>query len=286
MTDQSAPGVQSVHRALDVLEAVTRSGPLGVNQIAQAVDLSPSTAHGLIRTLTVRGYLSRVPTGYAVGPAALGLTVGHDRAADLSLHLEPLLTELTARTQLATTATMLVGREARIVASTPSPGAIAMHVTGHGWKDPLELATGWVLVALGDPGLWGGVIARTQQAPRLYPSWREVFAQVRRAGVAFRPNRDPRGAISIALPVLGHGGEAVCAIGLFAPAYLALDVMNHTTLDALWATCAQASTLFGGVLPRPPDPDFTALRRHLPDELLRADELEPPRTTLAKETTR
>ncbi|WP_175476894.1 IclR family transcriptional regulator [Ruania alba] len=272
-TRKASVGVQSVHRALDVLEVVTRSGPLGVTQIGQLVGLPPSTAHGLIHTLTMRNYLVRVRGGYALGPAAIGSGSWHDHAAKLVAHVDPILVSLSARAQLASTATVLVGREARIVASTPSPGVLGMRVEHDVWKDPLKLATGWVLVAFGDRKHWGDYIARTDLSPRLYPSWRQVFAQIREHGLALNPTRDPRSAVSIAMPVRARNGEVLCSLGLFTPAYLAADVMNPAALDMLYEACSEASQAFGGEVNRPAPPDFAALRRHLPDNLLHSDHL-------------
>src|SRR5699024_4181852 len=163
-----------------------------------------------------------------------------------------------------------IGREARIVASTPSPGPIGLRVEYEAWKDPFELGTGQVLVALGDQSRWGDFIARTTVTPRMHPSWRQVLSHIRTHRVAFKLSGDPRALVSMAMPVLGRGGEAICAIGVFARAYLAGDVMSHETFDALWRASTRASQQFGGELGRPDEPDFEALRRHLPADFLTA----------------
>lgn len=263
-------GVQSVERALDILEVVTISGPLGVTEIGRRTGLKLSTAHGLIRTLTERGYLARAGQEYRTGPAAVTLAADWGRATELVPHLEPILTELSAQRLVASTATVLIGREARIVASTPSPGPIGLRVEYEAWKDPFELGTGQVLVALGNQSRWGEIIARSQVSPRMHSSWRQVLSQIRTHRVAFKLSRDPRALVSMAMPVLGRGGEAICAIGMFAPAYLAGDVMSHDSFDALWAAGAYASRQFGGELHRPDEPDFEGLRRHLPADYLAA----------------
>lgn len=263
-------GVQSVGRALDILEVVTSSGPIGVTEIGRRIGLKPSTAHGLIRTLTSRGYLARAGQQYRTGPAAVSLAVEWGRAKELVPHVEPILTELSATRFVASTATVLIGREARIVASTPSPGPIGLRVEYEAWKDPFELGTGQVLVALGEQSLWDEFISRSSVTPRMHPSWRQVLSQIRTHGVAFKLSRDPRALVSMAMPVLGRGGEAICAIGVFAPAYLAGDVMSHETFDALWTATLDASQQFGGELNRPAEPDFDGLRRHLPAEFLTA----------------
>ena len=55
-------GVQSVERALDLLETLARSdAPLGVSALAHATHLSPSTTHRLLATLVRRGWVSHDP---------------------------------------------------------------------------------------------------------------------------------------------------------------------------------------------------------------------------------
>ncbi|CUR58421.1 Transcriptional regulator (fragment) [metagenome] len=57
---QSA-GVQSVHRALDLVEVVARNGgSMSISEIASAIDLPLTTIHRLVRTLVERGYMAQL----------------------------------------------------------------------------------------------------------------------------------------------------------------------------------------------------------------------------------
>jgi IclR family acetate operon transcriptional repressor len=62
-------GVQSVHRALDVLEVVAaRGGTLTIGEIATLTGIPLPTAHRLLRTLVDRGYMRQAPDRrYALG---------------------------------------------------------------------------------------------------------------------------------------------------------------------------------------------------------------------------
>jgi DNA-binding IclR family transcriptional regulator len=70
MADQPGDLVQSVSRALRVLEEVSRlGGPVPVKVVARRTGLNLSTTYHLIRTLAFEGYLVRHPDGrYSVGP--------------------------------------------------------------------------------------------------------------------------------------------------------------------------------------------------------------------------
>ncbi len=55
--------VKAADRTLDMFEAFNRVGrPLNLSELAKAVDIPVSSCHGLVRTLTLRGYLCEVGT--------------------------------------------------------------------------------------------------------------------------------------------------------------------------------------------------------------------------------
>src|SRR5690606_21449082 len=115
-------GIQSVHRALDVLEGVASVGTMSVTALAHDLELPISTVHSIIRTLATRHFLLRVPGGYSLGPAAATLGGRWSPVDALATLLDPALERLTAATELATTATTLIGREARVLSFVPAPG--------------------------------------------------------------------------------------------------------------------------------------------------------------------
>jgi len=55
--------VKAADRTLDVFEAFSRAGrPLNLSELAKAVEMPVSSCHGLVRTLTSRGYLVEIGT--------------------------------------------------------------------------------------------------------------------------------------------------------------------------------------------------------------------------------
>lgn len=66
--------VQSVGRALRILEVVSVGPPLTVKAIARRSALNLSTTYHLVRTLAYRGYLTRLSDGtYVAGEAVTNL---------------------------------------------------------------------------------------------------------------------------------------------------------------------------------------------------------------------
>ena len=121
-----AGGVQSVHRALDLLEVVaSRGGALTIGEIAQAAGLALPTTHRLLRTLVDRGYMRqasdrRYALGFRVLPlsAAASETVG----AGAGRVLRQLVEEIGETANLA----MLDGDQVAYVAQAPGRHAMRM----------------------------------------------------------------------------------------------------------------------------------------------------------------
>jgi len=71
MNHRSSAGVQSVHLAIDVLEAIAFSGEeIGVTQLAERLGVTKGSVHRYLTTLVDRGYLAQntVTSRYSLGP--------------------------------------------------------------------------------------------------------------------------------------------------------------------------------------------------------------------------
>ena len=67
--------IQAVDRALRILTALQGGRRMSLGEIAQRLDLPPSTVHGIIRTLVAHGMVAQEPDSqrYRLGPATLRL---------------------------------------------------------------------------------------------------------------------------------------------------------------------------------------------------------------------
>jgi DNA-binding IclR family transcriptional regulator len=67
-----APPVKSAYRTIDLLEALAEaSGPLTLTQLQHRLAIPKSSLHGLLTTLTARGWVEETPGGYGIGLRAL-----------------------------------------------------------------------------------------------------------------------------------------------------------------------------------------------------------------------
>src|SRR5262249_26510534 len=92
---------QSLERGLAILSTLA-SGPtlLGVSELARAVDLSRSTAHRYVATLTKLGYLDQDPATrkYRLGPRVLDLGFSAINSMELREIAAPHLQQLSDET--------------------------------------------------------------------------------------------------------------------------------------------------------------------------------------------
>lgn len=246
-------GVQSVRRALDVLEAIGAAGEVGTSELARDLGLAVSTTHSIIRTLARRGYLVRSSNGYRLGPGVTVLAAQWDPLFSLSPLLTPALQRLTQMTGHAATATIMVGDQARIVGYEPAPGLVTANADREHPINPFTLATGTLLVAMTRPGDWDTLVAADAAGPE--PSPGDLMAELARAaetGLSFKHVRDGRGQelTALGVPVCGPGGAVVCSIGCSMTGQTEIDDLART-LDALWQVATELGATIGGRMPLP-----------------------------------
>ena len=96
MTDDK--GVQSIERALDIIEAVAvEQEGLGLTEIAGCTGLHKSTAHRIIATLVNRGYLDRTHGNrYKVGLKLIEAVSCYINSLELQTEARPYVAQITA----------------------------------------------------------------------------------------------------------------------------------------------------------------------------------------------
>ena len=135
-------GVQSVHRALDVLEALAAAGgTASLGDLAAACGLPAPTLHRLAGTLADRGYLRQMPDRrYSLGSRLVPL--GADAHALLGARALPVLLALADLTGESANLAVLTQGRAEYVAQAPGRhtmrtftevgNRVALHCTGVG----------------------------------------------------------------------------------------------------------------------------------------------------------
>jgi IclR family acetate operon transcriptional repressor len=220
--------VQSLDRALDVLEAVAAGGELGVSEVAARTGLVVSTAHRLLASLADRGYVRQTsPQGrYALGLKVLELAGGMQaRTAALSVAARPHLERL--RQATGETANLVVLDGDRVVYVDQVAGRHTVRMfTELGSSAPAHTTgSGKAMLAYWPAETVANLYPRTREplerlTPRTHTSLeslRHDFARVRRRGYALDNEEHEDGVSCVAAPVFDRTGAAFAAISISAP---------------------------------------------------------------------
>lgn len=202
-------GVQSLHRALDLVETVAEhGGQMAIGELAVAAALPLPTIHRLLRTLVARGYMRQLPDRrYALGFRLVPLGVSASRlvGVDAAPILDRLVDELSETANLA----VLSGDRAEYVAQSPSPHAmrmftevgrrVALHSTGVGKALLAQLPEQEAIALIRRTGL----PAATPMTITDEPSLLQTLDRIRREALALDDEEQEIGVRCVAVPVPG-----------------------------------------------------------------------------------
>lgn len=214
-------GVQSVHRALDVLEALAAAGgTASLTDLAAACGLPLPTLHRLASTLADRGYLRQAPDRrYSLGSRLVPL--GTDAHALLGERALPVLRGLAELTGESANLAVLTQGRAEYVAQAPGRhtmrtftevgNRVALHCTGVGKALLAAIAPAHAARLLGTAPLE----ARTAATLTDPAAMRAELALIRERGYALDEGEMEVGVRCVAV---GMPGAAPMAVSVSGPA--------------------------------------------------------------------
>lgn len=218
--------VQSVDRALDLLEALAASeGEVSITSLANRTSLHVSTVHRLLTTLLRRGYVRQNPetSRYFAGAKLTTLAEGRSRYNELRHRARPVLRGLTEQTRETCNLVVLDDIAAVYIETSPSPQVVRLF-TQIGNRVPLHATgAGKALLAWLSPDRRDALIdrielrAHTMRTIDERPALRRALDEIRERGYAIDDEEYDEGVRCVAVPV-GPIGAPVAAISLSAPA--------------------------------------------------------------------
>jgi IclR family transcriptional regulator, acetate operon repressor len=205
----SAPtgGVQSLHRALDILESLAANGGnLTVVDIASGTGLPVPTAHRLVRTLAERGYVRQLANrSYALGYRLMPLAAVANSIVGAGA--TPVLSELVSEIGETANLAVLAGGEAEYIAQVPSRYAMRMF-TEVGRRVELHCTgVGKALLAQLDDDAVGTIVDRRGLAPHTPHTLTTRVAllsdlrEIRQRGYALDDQEQEVGVRCVAAPI-------------------------------------------------------------------------------------
>jgi len=224
-SSQEAGGVQSIERALDILEHLSRSkSELGVSEIGPAVKLANGTAHRMLATLVRRGYARQNPVTrkYALGIKALALAINvHDQLGSMA---RPFLKELTEISKESSNLATLDRNSVVYVEQVAAPRMVRMFTEPGNRVPPHSTGTGKVLLAYQPEDTIDAIIQQSG-LPRFTAHTitdeqrlKVELAHIREQGYAVDSEEMEEGVRCLAAPVFGPDGRVLAAMSISGPA--------------------------------------------------------------------
>lgn len=218
--------VQSVDRAVTVLEILGRDGAVGVSELARRMDIHKSTVSRLLATLERRGIVEQqadgVQYGLGVGLVRLARTVTED--LDVVALARPVAEELSRATGETVNLSLLQDGEVvnvdeiNLSDSVLSVTWLGRHTTLH------NTANGKVFLAHLDEAevdrvLGAELEASTEHTVTDPAELRRQLEEIRRSGHAWQYEELEAGLSAVAAPVRDAGGAILATISVAGPSF-------------------------------------------------------------------
>lgn len=223
---KSSSAVQSVERAITVMEFLSHQGWSGVTEVANEIGIHKSTAYRLLATLKDRGMVEQDSSTekyrLGFGVVLLASTVTAD--LDVVRYAKPVCERLSEETEETVTLTALEGDQAVVIHQT-LPTSSMMNVDWSGWHTPLHTtAAGKVLLAHLPEHQRQTILKRplesftehTVISPEIL---REQMSGIRDAGYGYTIEELEVGMNAAGAPIHTADGEVVAAVGVSGPAF-------------------------------------------------------------------
>lgn len=215
--------IQSVARALNILELFEGSNDLSVTEIAHRLDLSKSTAFGLINTLAHKGYLEQNPrdSRYSLGLKLLRLGGAVQRHSILVQRAKPFLEKLVQ--EFSETVHLTIERNGMVVYIEKILGEKAIFMqSAIGAENPMYCTgVGKCLLAYMPEAKRERLLRKMQPMEKRGPNTitdvdelRQELQAIRERGISIDDEEHVPGLMCIAAPIRNHEGEVVAAISI------------------------------------------------------------------------
>lgn len=234
-SNSHAGGVQSVDRAISVLEILAQRGEAGVSEVAGEIDVHKSTAFRLLGALEARGLVEQAGERgkYRLGFGIVRLAGAVTGRIDITQQGRPVCERLAE--EIGETVNIAVMQEhyAINLYQVRGPGAI----TAHNWVGQLTplhaTSSGKILLAhlpakeraalLAEAGMKKVTPATITAKTKLEKN----LAEARERGYAFTLEELEVGLHAMAAPVRNRDGEVIAALSASGPAYRFTEERLH-----------------------------------------------------------
>jgi IclR family acetate operon transcriptional repressor len=230
-------GIQSVSRALTILEAIAaKGGECTLTELARATSLNISTCHHLLSTLAARGYVAQAKKGrgYALGSRILHLSHARQQMG-LPHRAEPYVARVNQATGETVHLAVLQGDHVVTLIKRDGVHPVRADAVAIGKSNPPHAtASGKAMLAwLPESEMRriaeaGGMARFTPSTITEMDALMEELRIVRRGGVAIDREEFQAGVISLGAAIRDHAGGVIGAMSVSAP--LMRVTKNHLSM--------------------------------------------------------
>lgn len=243
-----ATGVQSVDRAITVLEILARRGEAGVSEVAAEIDVHKSTAFRLLGALEGRGLVEQAGDRgkYRLGVGLIPLAGAVSDRLDVTRQGRRVCERLAAEVGETVNLAVLQEQWAVNVDQVRGPAAVSAH-NWVGQLTPLHCtSSGKVLLAFADLGGAVPALRRFTAHTLTDPvELRSELAAVRATGVARACEEYEVGLNAVAAPVRDRFGAVVAALSVSGPSYRLTPERMDEIVPALRAGAVEIGRRMG-----------------------------------------
>lgn len=258
--DGTKTSIQTIDRAVAMLERVAQAGPSGVSPsvLAQAAGLLPSTSRSILSSLMAHGFVDQHDDRrYVLGARFLEINRVYARQVDLATVAAPIMRGVWEDTRETVHLSVLRNDRRVELSVLVSPQLLNVNPTsGSGAPQVPEAslfytAAGKILLSgLEDDHLSrilkraGGLKGRDGSIG--LKQARTIIHQVREQGFATNRDEDVSGVSGVAAPIIDGGGRLTASLCIGYPTVRRTEEYEDNLCVAVVAAARQISQLLGG----------------------------------------
>jgi DNA-binding IclR family transcriptional regulator len=244
--------VQSVHRAISILQVLALGGAAGVTEIATELGVHKSTVFRLLATLEARGLVEQhTDRGrYRLGYGVVQLAAGATKMDDLSLLSRPVCRQLADTVQETVNVAVHDGRAVISIAQVIGSAAVTT-VNWVGQRTPMHAtAAGKVFLAHMDPEQLDAVLAEGLETYTPHTvgdpaTLKEQLGLVRERGYASTRDEYEIGLAAVGAPIRTLDGHVIAAVTATGPTFRINDETLPGIAGHVLAAAAEISERHG-----------------------------------------
>jgi DNA-binding IclR family transcriptional regulator len=251
--DNAGP-VQSVDRAVAILEILARDGEAGVTDVARELGVHKSTASRLLAALDRRELVAQDAARgkFRLGVGILRLAGAAGRGLDLVQESRPVCRALAQEVGETVNLAILSGRDALYLDQVAGPAALSPH-NWAGQRIPLHATSdGKVLLAYRPAAeilehLVLPLEPFTAHTVTALPQFGRLLAQVRERGYATAVDELEDGLTAVAAPVRNAEGTVVASISASGPSFRIPAERIGTVAESVRRAASEISRRLGWI---------------------------------------